>query len=102
MWLLVFFPNNSLPSRNYALLKLFYVTFKTSFVKIYDLYETEVPLSFQIFAMFKITALKLFFNVGKIFCSEKIKQTESLKHMISVSAFIFQRTEALVRRCSTK
>ena len=85
MWLLVFFPNNSLPSRNYALLKLFYVTFKTSFVKIYGLYETEVPLSFQIFAMFKITALKLFFNAGEIFCSEKIKQTESLKHdMISV------------------
>ena len=41
--------------------------FKTSFVKIYDLYEIEVPLSFQISAMFKITALKLFFNAGKHF-----------------------------------
>ena len=51
-------------------------------------------LSFQIFAVFKITALKLFFNAENIFCSEKIKQTESLKHDYIGFGFHFSKNRS--------
>ena len=51
-------------------------------------------LSFQIFAVFKITALKLFFNAENIFCSEKIKQTESLKHDYIGLGFHFSKNRS--------